>query len=54
MPVDENEAAKAFKNQCEDMANAIDLEKGVEDIIAPWEEQEVLIRTPKDSEEENE
>ena len=57
LPLDSDESGATFKKQCEDMATAIDLEKGVEVIIAPWEEagvDEVLIRTPEDSEDENE
>ena len=57
LPLDADEAAKLFLKQCEDMATAIDLEKGVEEIIAPWEtpvEPEVVIRTLEDSEDESE
>lgn len=49
VPVDENEEAIRFKEQCEAMASAIDVEKGVEEVNQPWlgHGEEWVTRTPE-------
>ena len=49
-PLTENEVALRFRAQLEDMANAIDTEKGVEEVNQPWLPQgEETVRTIDDS-----